>query len=171
MSTLAKPSDDKKYPFESTGKKVAADPIRLDKGNAYKGQLHYTAEFVPAPALRGVKFEGPPNEMQRAAEATAENASASSASSAAEAPDVPTITVSSPIGDEGPKTHAPGKSADTTHTTETSHTAESAETDHTTESAATAQTSKTAEEEHVEAGMEMSREELLQQRTLGLVVL
>ncbi|KAJ7254006.1 hypothetical protein B0H12DRAFT_1233458 [Mycena haematopus] len=51
------------------GKKTAADPIRLDKGNAYKGQLHYTAEFIPTLALEGVKFDAAGNEIQRAADA------------------------------------------------------------------------------------------------------
>ncbi|KAJ7693677.1 C2 domain-containing protein [Mycena rosella] len=68
VSDLARECTDRMYPFESTGKKTAADPIRLDKGGAYKGQLHYTAEFVPALALEGVKFDAPTNEIQRAAE-------------------------------------------------------------------------------------------------------
>ncbi|KAJ7462762.1 C2 domain-containing protein [Mycena galericulata] len=68
VSDLARESTDRLYPFESSGKKTAADPIRLDKGNAYKGHLHYTAEFVPALALQGVKFDAPTNEIQRATE-------------------------------------------------------------------------------------------------------
>ncbi|KAJ7770832.1 C2 domain-containing protein [Mycena maculata] len=65
---LARESTDRLYPFESTGKKTASDPIRLDKGNVYKGQLHYTAQFIPALALEGVKFDAPANEIQRATE-------------------------------------------------------------------------------------------------------
>ncbi|KAJ7275417.1 C2 domain-containing protein [Mycena haematopus] len=69
VSDLARECTDRMYPFESTGKKTAADPIRLDKGNAYKGQLHYTAEFIPTLALEGVKFDAAGNEIQRAADA------------------------------------------------------------------------------------------------------
>ncbi|KAF7367225.1 hypothetical protein MSAN_00784300 [Mycena sanguinolenta] len=69
VSDLARESTDRMYPYESTGKKTAADPIRLDKGNAYKGQLHYTAEFIPTIALEGVKFDAAGNEILRAAEA------------------------------------------------------------------------------------------------------
>ncbi|EEB96485.1 hypothetical protein MPER_04373, partial [Moniliophthora perniciosa FA553] len=45
------------YPYKSTGVRNTQDPIRLDRGNVFKGQLHYTAEFVPALNLRGVKFK------------------------------------------------------------------------------------------------------------------
>ncbi|KAI5124397.1 hypothetical protein M0805_008282 [Coniferiporia weirii] len=69
VSELAKKSDDPKFPFASTGKKNAADPLRLDKGHTYKGQLHYLAEFVPAVALRGVSFESSANEIQQVVEA------------------------------------------------------------------------------------------------------
>ncbi|KAF8213474.1 C2 domain-containing protein [Mycena galopus ATCC 62051] len=69
VEDLARECTDRMYPFESTGKKTGADPIRLDKGNAYKGQLHYTAEFIPTLALEGVKFDSAGNEIQRAAEA------------------------------------------------------------------------------------------------------
>ncbi|KAG2023600.1 transmembrane protein [Coprinopsis cinerea AmutBmut pab1-1] len=58
VSELAKQSDDPKYPYESTGVKNAADPIRLDKGKSTKGTLYYTATFIPALKLKdGVKFE------------------------------------------------------------------------------------------------------------------
>jgi hypothetical protein len=67
VSELATESDDKQYPYKSKGKKEAHDSIKLDKGNAYKGQLHYIAEFVPALALKGIEFEQDPNELQRAA--------------------------------------------------------------------------------------------------------
>lgn len=56
VSDLAKESSDTRYPFESTGPKVAVEPIQLDKGS-FKGELHYTATFVPALALKGVKFD------------------------------------------------------------------------------------------------------------------
>ncbi|KAG6866873.1 hypothetical protein C0991_008810 [Blastosporella zonata] len=56
INQLTKESKDYRYPFESTGPKVCVDPIR-QPGNAYKGELHYTAVFVPALALNGVSFE------------------------------------------------------------------------------------------------------------------
>jgi C2 domain len=54
------------YFFESTGKKDKSEPIRLDPGNQYKGQLHYLAEFLPAFALQGLKFETDSNGSQSA---------------------------------------------------------------------------------------------------------
>jgi C2 domain len=55
---------DSHYLFESRGKKDKSEPIRLDRGNQYKGQLHYLAEFLPAYALQGLTFETGPNEPQ-----------------------------------------------------------------------------------------------------------
>ncbi|KAF7339989.1 hypothetical protein MVEN_01916600 [Mycena venus] len=98
VSDLAREGTDHMYPFESIGKKTGADPIRLDKGNAYKGQLYYTAEFIPTLALEGVKFDSAGNEIQRAAEAedpdghAVRSSSASSSSSGDDAAlAVPTI--------------------------------------------------------------------------------
>jgi Ca2+-dependent lipid-binding protein len=51
---------DSRYFFESTGKKDKSEPIRLDRGNLHKGQLHYLAEFLPAFALQGLSFESEP---------------------------------------------------------------------------------------------------------------
>lgn len=65
MSNLAAESDDPTYPYKSTGVKTATDPLRLDKGNTFKGNLHYTASFIPALALKGVKFDGQPNQLQQ----------------------------------------------------------------------------------------------------------
>jgi hypothetical protein len=67
VSDLAKESSDPKHPFESTGKKTAAEPLQLGGGNAHKGQVHYVAEFVPALPVHFEKFEKGGNEMQRAA--------------------------------------------------------------------------------------------------------
>jgi Ca2+-dependent lipid-binding protein len=68
VSELAKESGDLKYPYASIGKKAAKDPLRFDKGVASKGTLHYVAEFIPALALNGVRFDGVKNEVQRAVE-------------------------------------------------------------------------------------------------------
>ncbi|KAF7320046.1 hypothetical protein MKEN_00788800 [Mycena kentingensis (nom. inval.)] len=59
----------REYPYESLGKKVATEPLRLEKGNAFKGTLHFTAEFVPTLALEGIKFESGGNELQKASAA------------------------------------------------------------------------------------------------------
>ncbi|KAJ6575507.1 C2 domain-containing protein [Mycena sp. CBHHK59/15] len=97
VSDLAKESFDRQYPFESTGKKTGAEMLRLDKGNAHKGTLYYTAEFVPALALRGVRFDAQSNEIQRATDgeedADGRNVRRSSSSSdEGDIPAVPTIT-------------------------------------------------------------------------------
>ena len=59
VSELARPKDDLRYPFESTGKKVAEETLRLDKNRTSisKGVLHYTAEFIPCTNLKDVHFE------------------------------------------------------------------------------------------------------------------
>ncbi|KAJ7456618.1 C2 domain-containing protein [Mycena latifolia] len=114
VSDLARESTDRLYPFESTGKKTASDPIRLDKGNAYKGQLHYTAEFIPALALEGVKFDAPVNEIQRAAQesedpdgsAVRSSGSSSSSSSSGAAP-TPTIVEPKAVSPVKPDSAAP----------------------------------------------------------------
>jgi len=49
-------SDDPKYPYRSLGVKSADDSLRLDKGGGFKGTLTYTAEFVPALALKNLAF-------------------------------------------------------------------------------------------------------------------
>ncbi|KAJ7071483.1 C2 domain-containing protein [Mycena amicta] len=117
VSELAKESSDRQYPFESTGKKTATDPFRLDKGNAYKGQLHYTAEFIPTLALEGVKFDGSGNELQRAAaqedpegKEVRSSSSSSSVSGDEEIPSTPTIVEpSSPIVSKNPESAVPAE--------------------------------------------------------------
>ncbi|KAJ7169501.1 C2 domain-containing protein [Mycena filopes] len=110
VADLARESSDRLYPFESTGKKTGADPIRLEKGNAYKGQLYYTAEFVPTIALEGVKFDAAENELQRVANAEDPDGQnvRSSSSSSTTFPLAPTIvepqaeeTAASPTSKEG----------------------------------------------------------------------
>lgn len=64
VSALAKGSSgDPRYRYESTGAKEIIDPIRLDKENASKGHLHYTATFIPALSVKGIKFEGKRSEV------------------------------------------------------------------------------------------------------------
>jgi Ca2+-dependent lipid-binding protein len=73
VSDLAKEHDDVRFPFTSTGIKTATDPLRLDKKGGFKGQVHYTAQFIPAVALRGANFASAGNEVQRLAGADAED--------------------------------------------------------------------------------------------------
>lgn len=68
IADLAQRADDPKYPYASTGKKSYAEPIRLDRGNVYKGQLHYDAQFVPAAALKWTDFDSEGTELDRIAE-------------------------------------------------------------------------------------------------------
>jgi len=132
LNELATTSDSHEYPYTSTGKKVGADPIRLDKGNVFKGQLHYEAEFIPALDLQGVKFESEGNQMQRAAAGGSDSGSfadddgSSMSSSDIEVQAVPTgITATAPMGVDkrGVHHHSKGKSTDTTGTAGTTATA------------------------------------------------
>src|SRR5258708_35922391 len=61
LARKAQDAGDPLFSYESTGKVERAGPIRLD-GNQYKGQLHYVAEFLPAFALQGLKFDAGPGE-------------------------------------------------------------------------------------------------------------
>lgn len=102
VAELAKRVDDPKYPYVSVGKKTAADPIRLDRGNQFKGTLHYVAEFVPAVALKNVHFESASNEIQQVVDRADANSIASSASSSdIEREAVPTgVTVRKPMSED-----------------------------------------------------------------------
>jgi Ca2+-dependent lipid-binding protein len=93
LSSLAAPSDDPRFPFQSKGMKTAADPLRLDKGNATKGTLHYKASFIPALAIKGVKFDHAHNTRTQTAQRDKENGDdqASSTSDGDALPDGPTI--------------------------------------------------------------------------------
>jgi hypothetical protein len=130
VSELVKESDDPDYPYASTGRKTAADPIRLDKGGVYKGKLHYVAEFVPALALAGVRFDGVQNEVQRAVEqgqgdddgdVVQDDKGMSAAEIKAQAVPIG-VTVRRPSG----PTHKRGMSTDTMATTATAATAATA---------------------------------------------
>jgi Ca2+-dependent lipid-binding protein len=63
---LAKPRDDPKYPFESTGKQDLVERVRLDKNDSYKGRLYLVAEFIPSLNLKNSAFESDGNELERA---------------------------------------------------------------------------------------------------------
>lgn len=53
---------DKEYPFESLGVQEMVERIKVD--DIHKGELYFTAEFVPAFHLAGVSFSGPGNPLE-----------------------------------------------------------------------------------------------------------
>lgn len=70
VSELARESPtDTQYRYESTGKKEAEDPLKLDGGNGqtFQGRLHYVTEFIPCLNLKNVHFDADENEMQQVA--------------------------------------------------------------------------------------------------------
>lgn len=86
------------FSFESTGKVENSEPIRLDQGNQHKGQLHYVAEFLPAFALQGLKFDVGPDELQSAVQDIDNESSSSSSSSSKEQEVTRAITATQPVG-------------------------------------------------------------------------
>ena len=185
VADLAQESEDPRFHYSSLGKKEVVDPIRLDRGNSYKGQLHYVAEFVPAIALKGVRFDTPPNELQTAIESgggeedgeVMSDAASSISSSSEEAQAVPNgVTARAPMGD---RSHTKGAaSTDTTGTKETTKSTEpqspvvsSSSVKGVSENGANGNGNVNgAPKEPEDKGVEMSREELLQQRALWSIL-
>lgn len=145
--------------FESTGKREAEEPLKLERG-AFKGRLHYVAEFVPAYAVRGIGFDAGPSEIEQAAQ-HAEGAVGSDddgetvhdTDSEDDAAVPEGITVASPVSEheqpEAEQTHRRATSTDT---------AVSAT------SVRTSGTTAVEEKRPEEQGVEMSKEELLKHR-------
>ncbi|CCM00332.1 uncharacterized protein FIBRA_02362 [Fibroporia radiculosa] len=167
LSDLAKPADGD-FPYISTGKKVAVDPIHLDNGS-FKGQLHYEAEFIPAIALKGVGFDSGGNLIERAAQRGVEadgdivddHSSTSSLKHERSNHRVPEgITVSQPLDlDERPEhEESNGSSRPTTPTANRAHDIPKAPNG-----------TKVEEEQPEEEGIEMSKEELLQHQS-GIII-
>lgn len=104
LARETKDAGDPRFSFESTGKVEKAEPIRLDQGNQYKGQLHYVAEFLPGFALQGLKFDAGPDELQSAVKdidngSDVDSATSSSSSSSSSEEQVTrTITATQPVG-------------------------------------------------------------------------
>ncbi|TFY83046.1 hypothetical protein EWM64_g967 [Hericium alpestre] len=199
LAVEAKDPKDPRFHYRSTGKKDAADPIRLDRGKTYKGNLHYVAEFVPAIALTGVEFETKPAELEAIVEEVAEEGEGtdvpddvlSVSSSNIDAQAIPKgITASAPISENADtnangnangkvKAHKKSNSADTTRsrtesvrsgeTAETNRSNKTGETGHTAETGKTDVSKRNEEKQEEEEGVEMSKEELLQQQS-GVIV-
>ena len=161
ISELAERSEDPDYPYKSTGKKVAIEPLRQDKGNSYKGNLHYVAEFIPAIALKGLGFASGPNELQRAIGTPGgkRDDSSTMSSSDFEVEAVPVgITATRPLGHHELKNmEKTAGSIDTSGSGETEETAETAETGGTKPESAPSSNK-------ADGTVEMSKEDLLKHR-------
>ncbi|KAF9650690.1 tricalbin [Thelephora ganbajun] len=113
---LAIEVDSEEYPYRSTGKKVEAADLKLEKG-IFKGQLHYEAEFIPALALKNFKFSTGGNDIQHAisrpngdASSIANGDGGSISSSDVEAESVPAgITTRGPLGVKSSENHVKEK--------------------------------------------------------------
>ncbi|OJT13069.1 hypothetical protein TRAPUB_10382 [Trametes pubescens] len=113
--------------YESTGKREAQEPLKVGNG-AFKGQLHYVAEFVPAYAVRGIGFDARPSELEQvvehdhaaAASDDDEGETVHDTDSEEDAAVPEGITAASPVDEndqgpaEGDKSHRRVKSTDTT---------------------------------------------------------
>ncbi len=138
------------YPFQSTGVKTATDPLRLDGADTFKGNLHYTAEFIPTMKLKGIKFESHSNEINQAVAADDDSGSGvvSDSASSISSSDEEAQAVPDGVTIKGKKRHTrAAKSTDTTATSATQATAASSET-----------------QPPVEEGIEMSVDELMTHR-------
>ncbi|KAL5495683.1 TCB2 [Sanghuangporus weigelae] len=167
---LATNQKDRKFPYASTGKKEAVEPIRVES-NVYKGQLHYVAEFVPAIALKGVSFESSTNEIQKIAEEKGSDSSSMS-SSDIERDTVPEgVTISQPLSDSNgdssddeadSPSEAKGRHKKNSKSVDSMKTAETGKTNGTVDTAETKETTESV-------GVEMSKEELMTHQS-GIIV-
>jgi Ca2+-dependent lipid-binding protein len=145
-------ASDSRFSFESTGKMDKSEPIRLDRGNQYKGQLHYLAEFLPAFALEGLKFETGSNELQATVEGVEDGDDAEEhSSSSSKEREARAITAAEPIGAPTNATHA-------AESTEGSKTASSRE------GSPPTQVGKRDGAKQKNEGIRMSKDELLTHR-------
>jgi len=151
---------DSRFSFESTGKMDKSEPIRLDRGNQYKGQLHYIAEFLPAFALEGLKFETGPNELQAAVEGDGDDADDHSSSSSSDE-QTRSITTAEPIGTpkDSSRNSPPTNAKHAAESTEGSKTASSRE-----GSPPTQVSKRDGAKQKDEKGIRMSKDELLAHR-------
>ncbi|GBE78423.1 Uncharacterized protein SCP_0113110 [Sparassis crispa] len=178
VSDLARSSEGGEYRHAPTGKKVAAEPIKLDKGGL-KGNLHYEAEFIPALPVKDVKFETGVNEIQRASQRNGESDGdtvlddAGSGRSSEEETVPEGITASGPLSPLSPafkivnengtaKANGNGTAHKKTNSNDTAISAESADTTPTTDVAK-------AEGKREDEGLELSKDELLKHQS-GVII-
>ena len=154
-------ASDSRFSFESTGKMDKSEPIRLDRGNQYKGQLHYLAEFLPAFALEGLKFENGSNDLQATVEDVEDGGDVNDhASLSSKEREASAITTAEPIG-------TPKDSSKNRHPTNATHAAESTEgskTASTREGSPPSQVGKRDGAKQKNEGIRMSKDELLTHR-------
>ncbi|KAI0639057.1 tricalbin [Trametes polyzona] len=173
VSDLARPSaaETGEFLYESTGKREAQEPLKLGNG-AFKGRLHYVAEFVPAYAVRGIRFDAGPSELEQAAQ-HADGAHSDADTDAGETVHdtdeeeengaVPEgITSASPVDEneqpEADKAHRRATSTDTAFSAASVRT-----------SGTTAVDGSGDEKRPEEQGIEMSKEELLKHQA-GIII-
>ncbi|KAG9128333.1 hypothetical protein FRC07_000841 [Ceratobasidium sp. 392] len=169
VANLAEPREDVRMPYAGTGVRDVADPIRLDKG-AVKGELHYSAEFIPAVALRGVSFEGG-DDIQRAIERAkgghedeedvASGDESSVSSSDEELQKVPLDVTVNAKGHHVSR-HKPAKSVDTVRTGQTGQTDE-------TDDAGDSPEEDNKDTDAKGSGIDMTNEEVLEHQS-GILV-
>ncbi|CDO75883.1 hypothetical protein BN946_scf184672.g16 [Trametes cinnabarina] len=176
VSDLAKPieGESTEFLYESKGKREAEDPLKLGNG-AFKGKLHYVAEFIPAYAVRGIGFDAHANELQQAATRTEVGSAAGSDvdegetvrddESVVDVAAVPEgITAAEPVDEDEKSADERGhKRATSTDTTFSATSAASARTSGTT--AVEGNGNGVEEKRPEEQGIEMSKEELLKHRS------
>jgi hypothetical protein len=148
---------DARFSFESTGKMDKSEAIRLDRGNQYKGQLHYFAEFLPAFALQGLKFETGSNELSAVEDVEDGSDVDDSSSSSSERRVTRATTATEPIGvpKDSPENPQPGNATHAAASAEVSKTVGTRE-----GSPPTQVDGKDGVKEEDE-GMRMSKDELL----------
>lgn len=165
VADLAKASEDPRYPYESVGVVERQDPLHLDK-NIFKGHLHYVAQFVPALALKGVKFDTKTDERSRVTQATDDDEDGgsiddgSSVSSSDE--EMQAVPEGITIKKETLSRHKQKKSVDSVATSGTTGTGGTANTD-------TAVTTPEAQDPSTDV-VELSKEDLLKERACTLHV-
>jgi len=149
------------HAYVSKGKKLASDSIRLEKGD-HKGELVYEAEFIPAIQIKGLKFHGGLNEIQRAAKGGNDTDGETVPSESEDEDEIVNSAVTITNGTtNGARTHRKVKSTDTTATTatvDTTHTADSI-----------ISKPATGGDGTKEPGVEMSKEELLKTQS-GVII-
>ena len=124
---IVKGAGDPRFSFESTGKINKSEPIRLDRGNQYKGQLHYFVEFLPAFALQDLKFDTGSKELPSTVEGVEDGDDVDDDSSSSKRQ--VSITTTEPIGAHNDSSKSPPPPG-TTHaaaSTEVSKTASTRE--------------------------------------------
>jgi len=151
---------DSRFAFESTGKMDKSESIRLDRGNQYKGQLHYLAEFLPAFALEGLKFETGSNELQAAAGGVEDGDDADDHSSSSSEGEARAITIAEPID-------KPKDSSENRNPTTATHAAESTDGSKTASSREGSPPTRVGKRDGVKQkneGIRLSKDELLTHR-------